>query len=53
MIDKHINKIIYDDCLNIMKQLPDNSIDLVVTDLPYGIGIDTWDKSINIKDYFI
>lgn len=26
-----------DDCLNILKTLPDNSIDLCLTDLPYGI----------------
>lgn len=32
------NKIINDDCLNILKQLPDKSIDLVLTDPPYGIG---------------
>lgn len=27
------------DCLELMKELPDNSIDLVLTDPPYGIGI--------------
>lgn len=35
-----INKncvIFNDDCLNIMKKLPDNSVDLVVTDPPYEI----------------
>jgi DNA modification methylase len=29
----------FDDCLNIMKDIPDNSIDLVCTDPPYGIKI--------------
>ena len=29
------NKIINDDCLNILKQLPDKCIDLVLTDPPY------------------
>lgn len=28
------------DCLEGMKQLPDNSVDLIVTDPPYGIGCD-------------
>jgi len=32
-----INKIIQGDCLEIMKQIPDKSIDLVLTDPPYGI----------------
>ena len=31
------NKIICGDCLKIMKEIPDNSIDLIVTDPPYGI----------------
>lgn len=32
------NKIICDDCYNILKQLPDKCIDLVLTDPPYGGG---------------
>jgi len=35
-----INKIINGDCLEVMKQLPDKSIDLVLTDPPYGINAD-------------
>src|SRR5574344_165690 len=35
-----INKIYNADCLELMKQLPDKCIDLVLTDPPYGIGID-------------
>ena len=31
------NKIIHDDCLNILRQLPDKCIDLVITDPPYLI----------------
>jgi DNA modification methylase len=33
-----LNKIHHADCLEFMKQLPDKSIDLVLTDPPYGIG---------------
>ena len=36
--EKMINTIINDDCINILKQLPDKSIDLILTDPPYGIG---------------
>ena len=33
--------VIYnDDCLNILKTMPDKSVDLVLTDPPYGIGAD-------------
>jgi DNA modification methylase len=34
---EYINKIIQGDCLEVMKGIPDNSIDLVLTDPPYGI----------------
>lgn len=36
-LDDLIGKIINDDCLNILKDIPDNSIDLVCTDCPYRI----------------
>jgi len=32
------NEIVLGDCLDVLKQLPDNSIDSVVTDPPYGLG---------------
>jgi modification methylase len=32
-----LNRIICDDCLEAMKQIPDNSIDLVVTSPPYNL----------------
>lgn len=35
-----INKIILGDCNDYLKLIPDNSIDLVLTDPPYGIGAD-------------
>ena len=34
-IDEIKNKIICGDCLKIMKDIPDNSIDLIITDPPY------------------
>ena len=34
----YLNKISLGDSLEVMKQLPDNCIDLVLTDPPYGIG---------------
>lgn len=35
-IETFINKINFGDCLDIMKKLPDNYIDLILTDPPYG-----------------
>jgi len=34
-----INSIICADCYDVLKQLPDKSVDLVLTDPPYGIGV--------------
>ena len=34
-----INKVFNEDCLKTMKRMEDKSIDLVLTDPPYGIGI--------------
>ena len=36
-IESITNTIINDDCMNILKQLPDKCIDLVLTDPPYGL----------------
>ena len=33
-----LNKIYLGDCLEVMRNIPDKSIDLVLTDPPYGIG---------------
>ncbi len=35
-----INQIIQGDCLEVMKEWPDNCVDLVLTDPPYGIGLE-------------
>lgn len=36
-MEQYINKITNDDCLNVLKRLPDKCIDLVCTDCPYKI----------------
>ena len=45
-MEQYINKIINADCLDILKQLPDKCVDLVLTDPPYGIGIDGQKESV-------
>lgn len=42
---KHKNiKLIHGDCLKKMKSIPDNSIDLILCDLPYGTTACKWDS---------
>ena len=36
-MEKYINKIVCADSLEIMRKLPDNCIDLILTDPPYGM----------------
>jgi len=38
--ESFINKIILGDCLQLIKLLPDNSVDAVLTDPPYGLNKD-------------
>ena len=48
-----INKIILGDSIEIMKQIPDDSIDLIFADPPYNIGIkyDNYNDNLNQKEY--
>ena len=41
-----INKIYNADCLELMKEIPDNSIDCIICDLPYGTTLCDFDKKI-------
>jgi len=47
------NKIYQGDCIEVMKTLPENSIDLIVTSPPYGVGIDydSFDDDMKFEDY--
>lgn len=39
MIENYTGKVINGDCIDIMSKMPINSIDLIVTSCPYGVGI--------------
>ncbi len=45
--------IINGDCIEVMKTMPESSIDLVVTSCPYGVGInyDVHDDDVEFEDY--
>lgn len=42
--------LIQGDCLEVMKDIPDNSVDMILCDLPYGITQNKWDSIISIPD---
>lgn len=46
-----VNSIYQGDCFELVKQIDDNSIDLIVCDGPYGVTNFQWDKITNIQEY--
>jgi len=50
-MDKWLNQIIHGDCLEVTKDIPDKSVDLVLTDPPYNISKAEWDKWKRKEDY--
>ena len=47
--NKYINQVIQGDCLEIMPNIPDKSIDMILCDLPYGTTQNKWDSVIDLK----
>lgn len=43
IIKQHINRLYEGDCLACMKELPSESIDMILCDLPYGTTQNNWD----------
>lgn len=39
-------ELMHGDCLELMKQIPDGSVDMVLCDLPYGTIRCEWDRKI-------
>lgn len=46
-------KLLQGDCLELLKELPDASVDLVLTDPPYNIGKADWDVIPNYTEWCI
>lgn len=42
--------LLHGDCLERMKEIPDDSVDLILCDLPYGTTKCKWDTVIDIKE---
>ena len=47
------NKLLLGDCLDILKKIPDKSIDLILTDPPYGTTACRWDQVIPFEPLWI
>ena len=45
-IEDFKNRVLCGDCLDIMKNIPDKSVDMVLCDLPYGTTQNKWDSVI-------
>lgn len=48
-IQDFINKVFENDCLKVMPNIPDKSVDMILCDLPYGTTQNKWDSVIDLK----
>ncbi len=52
-MDAELVEIYNDDCFNVFKDFDDNSIDLFVLDLPYGMTACKWDTPIDLEKMWV
>ena len=53
-VDKYINKIHNSDCIELLNQLPDKSIDCIVIDPPYmNVVNEKWDRQWKTIDDYV
>jgi len=48
-----MNQILQGDCLEVMQTIPDQSIGMVLADLPYGVTACHWDKVIDLAAMWV
>lgn len=41
------------DCLEVMKGIPDGSVDLILTDMPYGTTACKWDTIVDLDALWV
>lgn len=53
MIDNYLNRITQGDCLELFKNIPDNSVDITFADPPFNLkkGYNSYKDSLKIKEY--
>jgi site-specific DNA-methyltransferase (adenine-specific) len=49
-LEKILNNLIEGDCLVEMKRIPNESVDMILCDLPYGITQNEWDSYIPLEE---
>lgn len=45
----YLNEIVHGDCLEVMQNIPDGSIDMIMADLPYNTTRNHWDSLIDLE----
>lgn len=45
-----LNKVTQGDCLEVMREIPDKSVDMILCDLPYGTTKNEWDSVIPLEE---
>lgn len=45
--------LLFGDCLERMKEIPDKSVDLIVVDLPYQTTQNSWDSMIDLEEMWL
>lgn len=38
-----VNRVLHGDCIELLRSVPDSSVHLILSDIPYGIGAEDWD----------
>ena len=50
LINAPTTTLLHGDCLELMKDIPNGSIDMILTDLPYGMTAPKWDEYIDMVE---
>ena len=51
--ETELGVLYYGDCLEVMKEIPDKSIDMILCDLPYGVTACSWDVLIPLESLWL
>lgn len=52
-MSERLEALLHGDCLEVMKDIPDNSVDMVLTDPPYGTTACKWDTVIPFEPMWL
>jgi DNA modification methylase len=50
--ENFVNKIICGDCLKLIKKIPENSVDVILTDPPYGLNKEGIQNDIDLSIFY-